>query len=572
MNRAAHEARPGATTGAMRKPSVQPDLASLPSARTAATSYAGDFEHDFSALPAGPGMARGPSCVSTAAGALQKKLSIGRTDDALEHEADRVADAVLRMPQPGTAAMPSVSAVAGAQLQSKCAACGEHDDKEEVPTIRRRAATADQGRVQAPAIVEDTLRGGGGRPLDAATRNYFEPRFGHDFSGVRVHAGGRAGESAKAVNALAYTVGRDIVFGEGSFAPQAESGRRLLAHELSHVVQQTGGAASHPVQTAVQPIVQRKLGDGHDLTSPRFSKLLDLEEVFDGTRTLKKNDNGRAVQAVQQALYDIGFKEADFGADGGYGAETETAVKEFQTKQGIKAAKPGEVDAATIEALDKRFPTVALPAAATLGATWTQACVRSILCPWSPHTIEVLKTRVTVKSFDSISWDDEQWDGAAWKIVKFPGGGYNTGTEIGILNSSCASMANILYHEVLHAEQPKTHNTTLKRESYAYRIGEEFSIAMGLPNKPALRDKDAQGREFADPAKISAFVSAKYPSVAAGGKGEEILGKAGPAGSVEVMKPDNSKYVRPAQVGEKVPGPRSVANEKVHDATKWTCP
>ena len=567
MNRAALEARPGAATGALRKPNAQPDIALAPSARSAAISGAGEFAHDFSALPTGSGVPRAAACVSRAAGALQKKLSIGRTDDPLEHEADRVADAVLRMPQPGAVARPSVSAVAGAQLQSKCTACGEQDDKEQGPTMQRRAAAADQGRAQAPAIVEDTLRGGG-RPLDVATRNYFEPRFGHDFSGVRVHSGGRAGESAKAVNALAYTVGRDIVFGERSFAPQAESGRRLLAHELSHVVQQTGGATSHPAQ----PTVQRKLGDGHDLASPRFSKLLDLEDVFDGTRTLKKNDKGRDVQAVQQALYDIGFREPDFGADGEYGAETEKAVTAFQTKQGIKAATAGQVDAATIEALDKRFPAVALPAAAALGATWTQACVRSILCPWSPHTVEVLKTKVTVKSFDSISWDDEEWDGKAWKVVKFPGGGYNTGKEIGVLNSSCESMAEILYHEVLHAQQPSTHNTTLKKESYAYRIGEEFSIAMGLSGRPALRDKDAQGREFADPAKVTAFVSGVYPSVAAGGKGEQIIGKGAAVGSIKVMKPDNSTYLRPANVGEKVPGPISLANEKTQDATKWTCP
>jgi hypothetical protein len=72
--------------------------------------------------------------------------------------------------------------------------------------------------------------------------------------------------------------------------------------------------------------------------------------------------------------------------------------------------------------------------------------------PWSKHTIEVLRTRITLKSFDSISWADEEWDGGAWVPAPFPGGGYNTGTEIGVLNSSCEHMAETLYHEVLHAE------------------------------------------------------------------------------------------------------------------------
>ena len=509
---------------------------------------------------------------------LQRKIAVGRSDDPLEHEADQVADAVLRIPQAHVPDAPAARApnAGGERLQAKCAQC-ERDDATplSVQNLQRRpqpghtAGSMDD----APPIVEETLRTGNGRPLDVATRDYFEPRFGHDFSGVRVHAGGRAAESARAVNAQAYTVGRDIVFREDAFAPLAEQGRRLLAHELSHVVQQTGGAPGKQARPAAAlPMLQRKLGDGHDLSSPRFSKLLDLEDVFDGTSTLSKPASGRGVQAIQQALYDIGFPDANFGADGKYSAGTETAVKAFQTKQGIKVATPGVVDAQTMAELDKRFPSVALPTAITRGATWTQPCVNSILCPWSPHTINVLKTKITLKSFDSISWADEEWDGAAWKVVTFPGGGFNTGTEIGVLNSSCEEMAQTLYHEVLHAGQPSTHNTTLKRESYAYRIGEEFSIAMGLSGRPGLRSKDAQGREFADPTKVDTFVSGAYPSVAAGGKGEEIIGKSGTGGNVQVKRPDGSVYVRAANVGEKVPGPMSITNEVKQNATKWVCP
>src|SRR5205823_1492835 len=84
----------------------------------------------------------------------------------------------------------------------------------------------------------DVLNSGGGQPLDTSTRAFMEPRFGHDFSKVRVHTDARAAESAGAVDALAYTVGWDVVFAETLGSLQAGQGRRLLAHELTHVLQQ----------------------------------------------------------------------------------------------------------------------------------------------------------------------------------------------------------------------------------------------------------------------------------------------------------------------------------------------
>jgi hypothetical protein len=96
---------------------------------------------------------------------------------------------------------------------------------------------------EAPQIVHDVLHSPG-QPLDAGTRAFMEPRFGHDFSQVRVHADSRAAESARAASALAYTLGRDIVFGAGHYAPGTSEGRRLLGHELTHVVQQQRALAS----------------------------------------------------------------------------------------------------------------------------------------------------------------------------------------------------------------------------------------------------------------------------------------------------------------------------------------
>ena len=101
----------------------------------------------------------------------------------------------------------------------------------------QRAAVNSAPTNGVPPIVHDVLNSPG-QPLDTGTRAFMEPRFGHDFSGVRVHTDGKAAESAKSVNALAYTVGRNVVFGTGQYAPGTGEGRRLLAHELTHVVQQ----------------------------------------------------------------------------------------------------------------------------------------------------------------------------------------------------------------------------------------------------------------------------------------------------------------------------------------------
>jgi len=130
--------------------------------------------------------------------------------------------------------------------KGECEACQrrerEQQMKKEEPKKQavQRAAT---GRAAVPATappVVGSVLNSPGRPLDSATRSYMEPRFGRDFSGVRVHTGPQAAESARAVNAHAYTVGQDIVFDHGKYDPGSQGGRQLLAHELAHTVQQQG--------------------------------------------------------------------------------------------------------------------------------------------------------------------------------------------------------------------------------------------------------------------------------------------------------------------------------------------
>ncbi|MGH2708110.1 MAG: DUF4157 domain-containing protein, partial [Actinomycetota bacterium] len=98
-----------------------------------------------------------------------------------------------------------------------------------------------EDREEESSPVKEVVGSGGGSPLDRETRQSMESSFGHDFSDVRVHTDARAGESAKAVNAQAYTVGTDIVFQPGKYSPGTSEGKHMLAHELTHVIQQKAG-------------------------------------------------------------------------------------------------------------------------------------------------------------------------------------------------------------------------------------------------------------------------------------------------------------------------------------------
>jgi len=114
--------------------------------------------------------------------------------------------------------------------------------EEETP-LQRKEKNLRESTTGVPSIVPDVLRSPG-QPLDSEARAYFEPRFGHDFSQVRVHTDAKAAESARAMNALAYTVGHDLVFEAGQYKPRTSEGHRLLSHELAHIVQQEDGVSN----------------------------------------------------------------------------------------------------------------------------------------------------------------------------------------------------------------------------------------------------------------------------------------------------------------------------------------
>lgn len=159
---------------------------------------------------------------------FQAKFRVSQPGDRFEREADRVTEQVM-----GTTATPTGP--------------GPTDHDQTARTARARGVHKVYRQHTAPTVgVEvsgDVARGidglhGGGSPLDTSTRAFMEPRFGHDFGRVRVHTDARASRLARSVNARAFTVGQDLVFESGQYAPQTDQGRRLLVHELTHVVQQ----------------------------------------------------------------------------------------------------------------------------------------------------------------------------------------------------------------------------------------------------------------------------------------------------------------------------------------------
>lgn len=140
----------------------------------------------------------------------------------------------------------TVSSVPGGLLLQRKCACGSHAAGGECESCKKRLQRKSSGNSPmgaVPQVVHDVV-GTPGRALDGATRAQLEPRFGTDFSSVRVHTDHHAARSAQAVGALAYTVGQHIVFGEGSYAPHSRAGQHLLAHELTHSIQQRTAPAS----------------------------------------------------------------------------------------------------------------------------------------------------------------------------------------------------------------------------------------------------------------------------------------------------------------------------------------
>ncbi len=176
---------------------------------------------------------------------MQAKLAVSEPHDPLEQEADRVADEVMRMPEPAVGPADAISPRRPPSIQRLCSECEEElqrealAEEEEAPPIARKQENASSSHETSRTESLVSKLPGRGEPLPDSVRNFMEPRFGVDFSAVRVHTGPEAHRSTEEISALAYTAWNHIVFRAGQYDPLRESGKRLLAHELTHVLQQT---------------------------------------------------------------------------------------------------------------------------------------------------------------------------------------------------------------------------------------------------------------------------------------------------------------------------------------------
>jgi len=229
---------------------------------------------------------------------IQPKLTIHRPNDIYEQEADTVAEKVMRMPD--SKAEPlffQPKPLSLTPVQRKCAACENEEkiqrkeDEEEEPvqlkpikdySVQRKCSDCEEeeekvqmkgetiaiGGMTAPSSVNNVINSGG-HPLDRRTRNFMESRFGYDFGNVQIHNDSLAHRSSSEINALAYANGNHIVFASGNYQPHTNSGKQLLAHELTHVIQQRS-----------QNIIQRDKDDQNE-TDPMTEIERQLNRLFD---------------------------------------------------------------------------------------------------------------------------------------------------------------------------------------------------------------------------------------------------------------------------------------------------
>lgn len=397
---------------------------------------------------------------------VQHKLNVGQPGDKYEQEADRVADAVVQQNSPVTspdAQLKADETIQGKSISENITPLVQHEladgvakadpKKEEEKNIQRQPEEEEEpiqmqveeeeepiqmkeeeeemqlqseedkkeeelmakaeGQANAAPSVESTLQANTstGNQIDNETQGEMENSFGADFSQVRIHTDRDAIRMNKQMGSQAFTHGKDIYFNENKYNPQSEEGRHLLAHELTHTVQQTG---------FVSPGLQFTIGDNRDLVADRFSGNTALEACLDGERTLRYGSTGRPVSLIQRALVDAGFPLPVYGVDGIFKSETQGAVENFQRSSSLPVT--GMIDAKTMSSLDGLFswgnPSLPTGTPGTVAPTITSETI-SI----APDGTADNRTLVGVGEFVRFTGNTEgTWSATSGRII-----GLNTG-------------------------------------------------------------------------------------------------------------------------------------------------
>jgi|GEM_PF-1354838 len=452
-----------------------------------------------------------------------------------------------------------------------------------------------------------------GKPLQTRTRTFFESALGHDFSDVRVHTDTQAAESARETNALAYTLGRDIVFGEGRFAPETHEGSKLLAHELTHVVQQqssrcgslqrkggsfTGffsnigrsiasifgggeGFAEETLQVYLKGLDDEddieddydsdfkaravikawKLGGSpYVLTEHRKALLIrEMQEGFTG------DDDELAILEILERSYNFELSHI-FGAGGVSVSELNSDFHgaEWDRLKDFYGRRFEDGDAMVKGTFSK--PTglpVPLGAAMPIpgswmtedlpGASpeWNVPCVLGLLCSEDKDVVAKLPS-LKVQKADKVTEVYWEYDGSAWKMKTRERGAFSNSAlkTIGMKKSAdCATAASNVIHEVHHQGQPDSW-TTEEKEKDAYTFEEEWTIKRGLPARPKFRTtKPGTKGETVDVAAIEKYVADRY-SGKGGAAGEQIIDHTPDGKTVVKPAPGAASINRAAKTGD----------------------
>ncbi len=304
-------------------------------------------------------------------GTLQAKLRIGQPDDIYEREADRVAEQMMRMPEPCISDKKDFDRE-NTNIQGKCPKGKQNEEIQQKHQEDAIQPQRDSGNTsEVPPELESNINAlnGGGQALPYSIRGFFEPRFGYDFSHVRLHKD----ESTEAIDALAYTIGDNIVFNKSRYSPDTIDGKRLLAHELAHVTQQ-------------RSLQQFKASSGQD-------ELSDSEP----DQIAKEENAGEKVLHLAPLETDIIYRKAAPSAVASVGGETSsiTFMEGTKGEENVTIA-PGE-KGFSVQML-KEVPSVA-------GKTFAYY-KEAHLTPIQPN-IAKLQEQIRIRARQKVEAEDE---------------------------------------------------------------------------------------------------------------------------------------------------------------------
>ncbi|WP_386069614.1 DUF4157 domain-containing protein [Tahibacter sp. UC22_41] len=545
----------------------------------------------------------GGECAGCRKKKVQAKFAVGAANDAFEREADAVADRVMGDAAPGSTSPAPVA-------------------------VQRAADRATDG-ADAPASV-DAVLAHGGAPLDSMLRADMEARFGHDFSHVRTHTDAAAERSAQEIDAAAYTAGHHVVFGRGRYAPSTTGGRRLIAHELTHVLQQTPSPGAGVVRRkgvtfggffgnlfrfwrygpdALQEYlgVLDKTGDiedDHDsddkarqivedwkkgnspyvLTHER--KALLIREMQSGATG--DDDELAILELLERSYaYELAhiFGKGGVTADaliGDFHGEEETVLLDFFERRfvgGLAALRAGKVEPTGTAAT----PGTKMPMYVNYleqeieggSAAWNVACVLGLLCSEDRAVVDELR-KVKVQVAEEIIEHYWEFDGSDWKPrTRDRGAAHGSGGDVILKREHpCAYAAYDIIHEIRHHGQAAT-MPPLDKETDAYTFGEQWAIDRGMPGRLDFRQRpEGATKSVVDTAAIDTYVRNRYSGLVSGQPNDRITGHRGK--EAEITHPDGSTDFRPAAVGEShqdvAKTAAGLANLPVIDPKRWQCP